>query len=45
MGVYSVTYYDEKLKKLREDYNAILEAVTPQVEEGNFIKNWLVEEY
>lgn len=100
MGVYLVTYYDEKLeklKKLREDYNAILEAVTPQeiirilkdselathnyistdsnldsqiiiisawqinkpmlffieednkyyelIEEGNFIKNWLVEEY
>lgn len=33
MGVYLVAYYDEeleKLKKLREDYNAILEAVTPQ---------------
>lgn len=95
-----MTYYDEelkKLKKLREDYNAILEAATPQeiirilknselathnyistdsnldsqiiiisawkinkpmlffieednkyyelIEEGNFIKNWLVEEY
>lgn len=33
MEVYLVTYYNEeleKLKKLREDYNAILEAVTPQ---------------
>lgn len=33
MEVYSVTYYDEeleKLKKLREDYNAILDAATPQ---------------
>ena len=33
MEVYSVTYYDEeleKLKKLREDYNAILNAATPQ---------------
>ena len=33
MGVYSVTYYDEeleKLKKLREDYSAILDAETPQ---------------
>lgn len=95
-----MTYYDEeleKLKKLREDYNAILDAATPQeiirilknselathnyistdsnldsqiiiisawqinkpmlffieednkyyelIEEGNFIKNWLVEEY
>lgn len=95
-----MTYYDEeleKLKKLKEDYNEILEAVTPQeiisilknselathnyistdsnldsqitvisawqinkpvlffieedkkyyelIEEGNFIKNWQVEEY
>ena len=30
MEVYSVTYYDEKLEKLREDYNAILNAATPQ---------------
>ena len=33
MEVYLVIYYDEeleKLKKLREDYNAILNAATPQ---------------
>ena len=30
MEVYSVTYYDEELEKLREDYNAILNAATPQ---------------
>ena len=33
MEVYLVTYHDEeleKLKKLRENYNAILEAATPQ---------------
>ena len=33
MEVYLVTYYNEeleKLKKLREDYNAILDAATPQ---------------
>ena len=33
MEVYSVTYHGEKLeklKRLKEDYNAILEAVTPQ---------------
>lgn len=30
MEVYSVTYDDEELEKLREDYNAILEAETPQ---------------
>lgn len=33
MEVYSVTYHDEeleKLKKLKEDYNAILDAATPQ---------------
>ena len=33
MEVYSVTYHGEeleKLKRIKEDYNAILEAVTPQ---------------
>lgn len=30
MEVYSVTYHDEELEKLREDYNAILNAATPQ---------------
>ena len=30
MEVYSVTYYDEELEKFREDYNAILNAATPQ---------------
>ena len=30
MEVYSVTYYNEELEKLREDYNAILDAATPQ---------------
>lgn len=30
MEVYSVTYYNKELEKLREDYNAILEAATPQ---------------
>ena len=41
MEVYLVTYHGEeleKLKKLREDYNAILDAATPQ-EIINILKN------
>lgn len=33
-----MTYYDEELEKLREDYNAILDATTPQ-EIINILKN------